>query len=57
MNRTHRIHFISFQRIGESSYATLHPSVERMQPFMYELLAELVEQNETQEPEGAEDLA
>ena len=57
MSKTHRIHFISFQRIGESSYATYHPGVERMQPFMYELLAELVKQNETQEPEGAEDLA
>lgn len=61
MAKKHRIHMISFQRIDEDSYATFHPG-ERMQPFMYELLAELVDSHKpTNTPQAGavrvEDLA
>lgn len=45
---THRVHMISFHRIGESSYATLHPGQERMQPWQWKLLKELLDANATQ---------
>ena len=57
MPRTHRIHMISFERIGENAYATVHPGKERMQPFMLDLLAELLKNEVDNLSEGAEDLA